>query len=228
MAARLRHACSNRAIADSSRMRAAAGVSGPLCGSNGLLVFAFGKPFVLRTRLKRRVRARKRIGPGSFGNCEGRPSTTFADSSSARATCSVTCDGDHLPGARGVRQCSPQPSAAAIIRTTASRLAARLSSKSLIRPLRLESARCVTRVRALNESESLSIPPKKGFRLYAGRVSHRYVIEMLSIHSPRCRSRYPTNDCRSCHSDSTTLVRTSATRPPPGTLSNLIQPGYFT
>lgn len=39
--------------------------------------------------------------------------TTFADSSMMRATCSTTWDGDHFPGARGIFQNAPTPSAVA-------------------------------------------------------------------------------------------------------------------
>jgi len=45
-----------------------------------------------------------RMNDGSVGNLVGLPATTFAPSSSERATCSATCAGDHFPGARGVFQ----------------------------------------------------------------------------------------------------------------------------
>src|SRR5262245_23652126 len=124
-AATSRQALSNFSCADSSRARPSPGVAGPLAGSIALLVLAFGKPSLRRTRLNRTVRTIGCASAGILGNFDGRPAAMLADSSSDRATCSTIWLGDHLPGARGVDHAGPQHSAAAINWSTACLLALR-------------------------------------------------------------------------------------------------------
>src|SRR5437762_14732 len=90
LAARARHSWSNLASAPSRRARARAGVDGPLAGLNALVVFAFGNVFFFNTRLKKTLLTSGRKTAGNVGNFDGAPETTFADSSSASATCSTT------------------------------------------------------------------------------------------------------------------------------------------